>query len=235
MAQHDRYFGRFSATNPPDLVRLYGQHLVDFFLLEVNEAVRMGLQIALQFMPDEQLAEIWGEDAPAIARDVRSIQCLFKAELSFQAGMLQFDYLKEIGNLISSYVLSWDTESTVRRGELVQWFMSSISPQLARRVLRPVDEANTAEIQDEENNFAKIAAGVEPPMQASGQDYRLRLDVQLGIAEKNPEAITKLSPASRAIWEARIKHLQGQVMQEENRVIGRTMARPALEQAQAAA
>ena len=234
MGMHDRYHGRFSATVPPDLVRLYGQNLVDFFLIEVNAAVRMGLQICLQFMDDEALKDVWGDAYEAISRDVEDIQDLFQAELSFEASMLHFDYIKAVGELITQYVLNWDTQSTVKRDELVQWFMSAISPQLARRVLRPVAEASQEETKDEEDNFAKIACGVEPPMETGGQDFGTRLNVQLGIAEKNPEAISKLTPVSRQIWEARIKHLQGMVMQQQNAVIGRTMAKPALAGDQAA-
>lgn len=229
MDRHDRYHGRFSSSVPADLVRLYGENLVNFFLIEVNEAARMGLQIALQFMTDEQLREVWGEEWEPAAKDVRSIQNLFQVEFSFEASMLHFDYIKAVGDLITQYVLSWDTQSTIKREELVSWFMSAISPQLARRVLRPVEEANQAEIADEENNFAKIAAGVEPPMATSGQNFALRLEVELSIAERNPEAIAKLTPKSREIWEARVKHLQGMVMQEQNKLIGRTMARPALD------
>lgn len=228
-AMHDRYFGRFADSNPPDLVRLYGQNLVDFFLLEAQEVVRLGLQIALQFMTDEQLAEVWGEDAQAITRGARELESLFQAELSFEAGMLQFEFLQKVGELITNYALAWDTQSQILRGELISWFMAAISPQLRRRAVRPAEEASRKEIDDEENNFAKISAGVEPPMQESGQDFRLRLDVLLGIAEKNPESVAKLTPTSRAIWEARIKHLQGQVMQQENKRIGRLMARPALD------
>lgn len=229
LRHHDRYFGRFSEDLPSDLVRLYGQNLVDFFLLEANEAVRMALQIALQFMTEAQLAEVWGEQAEPIVAGVREIESLFQAELSFEAGTLQFEFLQQIGRLITEHVLNWDSENTVRRAELVSWFFAAISPQLRRRAVRPVEEANQKEMDEEEGNFAKIAAGVEPPMQTAGQDFNTRLNVLLGIAEKNPEAIARLSPTSRAIWEARIKHLQGQVMQEQNKIIGRTMARPALD------
>lgn len=234
LANHDRYFGRMAGSVPPDLIRLYGQNLIDFFLLEVRQVMRMGLQIVLQFMPEETLQRVLGSGYQPMSRDIREIQGMFDVDLSFEAGMLQFDFMKEVGNLISTYVLAWDTQSTVKRDELIAWFMGSISPQLAARVLRPVEDASADEIKDEENNFAKIAAGVEPPMAESGQNFSLRLDVQLGIAEKNPEAIQKLTPASRAIWEARLQHLQGQVMQEQNKIIGRTMARPALENGPAA-
>lgn len=228
MAQHDRYFGRIADGVPPDLVRLYGQHLVDFFLIDADSVVGMALEIALKFASDDELAAIFGEERRGELAAIRAAAEEMDIELSFEAGMLQFDFLKEIGNLITSYVLSWDTQSTIRRDELVSWFMSAISPQLARRVLRPVKEANAAETEDEQNNFAKIAAGVEPEMKTAGQDFGLRLEVELGIAEQNPEAIARLSPTSRRIWEARVQHLQGMVKQEQNKLIGRTMARSAL-------
>ncbi len=229
MIAHDRYNGRMGRDASPDLVRLYGQHLIDTFFLGLREVIRMGIRLCYQFMPDAQLQRILGKGFEPVSRLIEDIQGGFDADLSFEAGMLQFDYLKEVGNLITAYALAWDNQSQIQRGELISWFMGAISPQLARRVVRPVEEASADEIKDEENNFAKIAAGVEPPMETAGQNFNLRLDVQLGLAEKNPEAIQKLTPVSRSIWEARLKHLQGQVQQEQNAVIGRTMARPALD------
>lgn len=228
MAGLDRYFGRMSATNPPDLVRLYQQSLVDFFLLPVAEVVRMGGQLCQQFMDDATLARITGEQGKPIARSIEEIAGQFDVEVSFEAGMLSFDYLKAIGEMISKYVLTWDTLNTVQRDELVNWFFSALSPSLAKRLVKPVASVNQSEIADEQNNFAKIAAGIEPPMAEDGQNFKLRLDTLMEIGAKNPEAFAKLTPASRAILSARVKHFQGMLEQQQNAVIGRTMASPAL-------
>lgn len=225
-----RYFGQFSTTNPPDLVRLYNQSLVDYMLLPVIEVMWMGIKLALQYLPKEQLQEILGADFPADDAARRALG-EFRVEAGFEAGMLSLEYLKIVGELITSFVLSWDKNQTIPRDVLVKWFMSSLSPTIANQLVRPVDEANQGEIEDEEANFTKISAGIEPPMLEDGQNYELRRTTLLGIGQKNPQAFQALTQNSRLILEARLKHFDGMLEQERNAVIGRTMATPALDEA----
>ncbi|MDR1280292.1 MAG: hypothetical protein LBK99_05675, partial [Opitutaceae bacterium] len=126
--------------------------------------------------------------------------------------------------------LNWDSLSVVERDKLVRWFLSSLSPSLASRITRDVESAEQDEIDEEESNFTKIAAGIEPVMREDGQNFALRLQVLEGIVERNPEAFSGMAPNSQRIFEARVQHLRGQVEQMQNAIIGRTMAKPALEE-----
>lgn len=220
-----RYFGQMVATNEPDWVRIYGQWLVDYFLITVGEVVRYGLELAWEYLPDDTLARVLGVQVP---RSQDDDVLTFDVQIGFEAGMLNLEYLKEVGSMISTFVLPWDTLATVQKDKLVRWFFSALSPTLAQSLLIPAQQAQESEIKDEQNNFTLIAAGVEPPMMTAGQNFSLRLQTLLGIGEKNPEAFQKLSEKSREILEARIKHLQGMVEQQQNAQIGRQMARPAL-------
>ena len=85
---------------------------------------------------------------------------------------------------------------------------------------------------DDQNNFPKIAAGVEPDMVAAGQNFPLRLQTLQTIGQKNPSAFQKLSPASQMILQARMEYLQNQVQQLKNAQIGRQVGQPALGGAQ---
>lgn len=218
-----RYFGRMVATNTPDWIRVYQQNLIDSAFVGVAEVVRYGLALAWQYLPDETLARVLGHALPKQAEAME-----YDVQVSFEAGMLNLDYLKAVGEMISSYVLQWDTMSTVQRDKLVRWFFSSISPTLAQELLVPAPVANQKEVDDEKNLFVQITAGIEPPMLEQGQNFQLRLQTQQEIGQKNPEAWDKLTPKSREILEARLKHLQQMVTQGENAQIGRTGARPAL-------
>ena len=229
----DRYYGRMSPTNSPDWVRLYQQSLVDFALLDLAEAVRLAMRWVEKYMDPELVLRVTG--GPELAQAFAAVQSgeaaqglHYDVEVSFEAGMLSLEFLQAVAEMISKYVLAWDTQSTVQRDKLVRWFFGALSPTLAREMLVPVEEVNRREIEDEENNFAKIAAGVEPPMMTGGQNFAARLQVLLGISEKNPEAIARLAPKSREIYEARLKHLDGMVQQQQNAQIGRQMAEPAL-------
>jgi hypothetical protein len=222
-----RYFGQMAESNPADLVRLYQQNLVDFMMLPVAEVMWMGLSLAQQFLPDEVLADILAEPGATYDRDAAE-QDPFRVEASFEAGMLSLDYMKTVGDMITSYVLKWDTQQTVPRDEAVKWFLGGISPRLAARLTRPLEEANQSEVTDEENNFTKIASGQEPAIMEDGQNFQLRRETLLGIGQKNPEAFQALAPASRRILETRLKHFDFMLAQQQNAVIGLTGTQPAL-------
>lgn len=220
-----RYFGQFADSNPPDLVRLYNQSLVDFMMLPVMEVMWMGLSLCIQFLPDEQLASIVGEGN---VQSLRSLKGDFHVETSFEAGMLSLDFIKTVGDFITKYVVPLDRNQTLPTNEIVKCFLAAVLPTVANKI-RPVEEADAAETDDEEKNFTKIAAGVEPPMMEDGQNWQLRRDTLLGIGQKNPQAFQLLAPNSRLILEARLKHFDGMLEQQQNAQIGRTMAAPALQ------
>lgn len=222
-----RYFGLMAESNPPDLVRLYQQSLVDFMFLPVAEVMTMGTMLAAQFMDDAELAGVVGPDAVGAIRDVGKGGG-FRVEIDFEAGMLSMDFMKAVGEMISNYVLKWDTQSTIPRDVLVKWFLGQLSRRLANRLTRPVAESNQSEIDDESANFSRIAAGDEPPMMTEGQNWALRRQTLLDIGRKNPEAFQKLTPMSWEILKQRLQHFDGMLEQEKNAVIGRTMAAPAL-------
>ena len=92
----------------------------------------------------------------------------------------------------------------------------------------PAESAARRESDDEDANFAKISAGVEPPMLTKGQNFRLRLNRLTQIVERNPGSMNQMGPVERQILDARFKHLEGQVQQEKNAQTGRLMAEPVL-------
>jgi hypothetical protein len=225
-----RYFGQMVATNTPDWVRAYQNFLTDSFFVHVAEVVRYSLALAWEYLPDETLARVLGHQVEKGGEPME-----YDVQITFEAGMLNLEFLKTVGEMISNYVLAWDTQGTVQRDKLVRWFFSALSPTLAQELTVPVEAANQREVEDEQKIFTLAAAGVESPMITQGQNYQLRLQTQMEIGQKNPEAWDKLTPKSREIVEARLKFLEQQVTQQQNAQIGRTGARPALAPESAAA
>jgi hypothetical protein len=236
----NEYFGLMHKEAVPDKVRLYQEALVNFLLVDAKEVVRMGVQLLEQYMPDEEILRAVGPagqkliDLRDAGRDSLKSQWVADVDVTFEAGLLSFEYLKVVGEMITNYVLKWDNMNVTQRDKLVRWFFSAISPSLARELTVPVDVARTKEIEEEQSAFSQIANGVEPPMK-EGVNYTLRLETLLGIGRKNPESWARLTPVSRAILSARIAYYQNQMLQEQNAVIGATMQQPALDESGQAA
>lgn len=223
----DEYWGRISEGVAPMLTQLHQTGIVTNFLTNLTDAMTQLLQLCQQYISDDELQMICGDDQVPIARSRQDIQGKFTVELTFDPRDLDMDYLKNLVGMIVQ-ILQVDTLNTIQRDKLVQRLFTAIDPNLAAATLRPVADANQSEQQDEENNFTKISAGVEPQMVPSGQNFPLRLQVLMGIVQKNPEAYQKLAPVSKQIFEARVKYLQNQVQQTKNAQIGRQVGEPAL-------
>jgi hypothetical protein len=223
------YFGRIANEVSPLLTQLHQTGRVTNFLASLGEALGQALKLAQQYLSEETLQKITGDDGIPIAKSREEIQGEFAVELSFDPRDLDMSYLKEVMAIIVQ-LLQMDTVSSVVRDQLVGQLLTAINPQLAARTWRPADVANANEVQDEENNFAKIASGVEPPMVAEGLNFPLRLQVLTSIPQKNPEALAKMTPKSREIYQARVEYLQNQVQQMKNAQIGRSVGQPALGQ-----
>lgn len=227
----DEYFGRISEAVPPMLTQLHQTGMVMLFLSSLSDGLNQLIQLCQQYMDDDELTMITGDDGIPIARSREDIQGKFQVELTFDPRDLDMEYLKTIAEIIVKVILPADTLNTVQRDKLVQRLFMAIDPNLAAETLRPVEDASQSEVKDESVNFARIAAGDEPEMVAEGQNFPLRLQVLMGIAQKNPEAIQALNPTSKKIWEARVKYLQNQVQQLKNAQIGRQVGQPALSSA----
>lgn len=223
----DEYFGRIAAEIPALLTQLHQGGLVLQFLTSLSDAMKQLLQLCQQYLSDEELAQITGEDGVPIAHSREEIQGQFLVQLDFDPANLNMEYFKEVADMIIK-MLAIDVMNVTQRDKVIQWFFACLSPTMAQNFVRPVQAAQQSEVDDEEKNFTKIAAGIEPAMVAEGMDFNTRLMVLKGIPEKNPEAFEKLTPVSREIYLARVKYLQNQVQQQQNAQIGRQVGQPAL-------
>lgn len=224
----DEYWGRISEKIPPVLTQLHQLGSTTLFLANLTDAFTQLLQLCQQYISDEELAMIAGEDNIPVARSREEIQGKFKVSVTFDPRDLDMGYLKEVAEIIINLVSKLDRDASVKYTALLQRLVTAISPRLAADTIMPADEASKNEEADEENNFTKIAAGVEPAMVEGGQNFPLRLQVLMGIGQKNPEAFRSLNPVSREILQARVKYLQNQVQQIKNAQIGRQVGQPVL-------
>jgi hypothetical protein len=87
------------------------------------------------------------------------------------------------------------------------------------------------EQEDEQTAFAKIAAGTEPPLKEGGQNAQVRLQTLQQIIQSNPAVQQRYQQDEifRKMIDARAQAFQFQLQQQQNAVIGRTGAQPALQ------
>jgi hypothetical protein len=228
-ARVDEFFGRISPTVQPTLSQLHQQGLAQNFLVSLADGLKQLLQLCQQYMPDDVLAKITGDDGKPIAHNREEIQGQFNVELEFDPANLNMEYFKETLGLIVQ-IIGLDALSVTQRDQVIQWAFANISPSMGARWVRPVETAQQSEVDDETNNLVKIQNGIEPAMVAEGINAPLRLQTLQEKIQMNPDILQNLkrNPTNMAIFEARLKYLQNQVQQLKNAQIGRQVGQPAL-------
>lgn len=228
-ADADLYFGRVSVSVPPVRTRLYQENLLGDWLAEVGLAIRQSFQLMQQYMSDEEVARVADAQGLALGRSREEIQGEFDWSLEFAPGDLDGDALKQKLGLLTA-TIQMDSEGVLDRAGLIRLVALSIDPRIAREVVRSSEAASQAEVDDEQLQFTKIAAGVEPPMKEAGQNFALRLQTLQNIVRVNPQLQQRYQGDEifRKLVDARAQHFQFMLQQQKNAVIGRTGAAPVL-------
>jgi hypothetical protein len=224
----DEYFGRRNPEVAEQLWQLHTQGTVDDFLESAVEALIMVVKLCKKFMPKDEVVRILGE--VPWSDDPKEIRGDYDLEMTYDVRNMDMNHIKALAETLQTSVLPMDSTATVMRDKLVSEIFQAISPTFAEGTLQPQEKANEREADDERSMFAQIAAGIEPTFVVEGQNHALRLQVLAEIQEKNPESTGQMTRKSKEILLTRIQQHQHQVQQQQNAVIGRTGAAPALAQ-----
>lgn len=147
----------------------------------------------------------------------------------FDEKNLSLDWIKELVEVYTAFVLPADSEAVVDRAALASHLVQSLTPQLAGKLIKKKDAAAASEMEDEQVQLAIIMGGDELP-QKDGQNYALRLQVLQRALTNSKEVQKKMGENDqiRAVFEARVKYFQNQLQQRQNAIIGRTMQQPVM-------
>jgi hypothetical protein len=117
---------------------------------------------------------------------------------------------------------------------LIRYMMAALDQNLADILVQDIGAATAAEQEDEQTAFAKIAAGTEPPLKEGGQNAQVRLQTLQTIIQSNPAVQQRYQSDEifRSMIDARAQAFQFQLQQQQNAVIGRVGAQPALQKMQ---
>ena len=228
--QVDEYFGRPNTELPENKSAIQEEFKVFWWLVNLQEVLKQILQLAQQFLTDEEISRITDTNDQPIARSVEEIQGLFDLEVTYDPRDRDPEYIKQLGDLIGNTLMVMDRDKSIKAAPIVEALLWRLAPDLASKALQPVEKGQQDEIEDEWKNYVKILGGVEPAMVDDGsQNYQVRLSMYESMKQANPQVYDSLPADRLMILQARIQHLEMMATQYgENREIGRTGAKPAM-------
>ena len=226
----DRYFGRMSDGVNPNMSMLHMQELVDSWLIDMKLAIVQIMALAQQYMTPEEVSRVTGNQLP-FAASPQDIRGRFDITAEFDARLLDAEALGAKLKYLSEILVPMDSFGVIDRAGLVKYMFQAVDPNMASMLVQDIGAATQAEQEDEQSAFAKIAAGAEPPLKEGGQNAQVRLQTLQGIVQSNPAVQQRYQQDEifRKMIDARAQAFQFQLQQQQNAVIGRTGAQPALQ------
>ena len=229
-ADCDSYHGRAGEGTDPTRSALITQNDADRWLRSWQSVFTQVWQLCQQFCPPEEIARVTGDPQPrALSR--AEVRGKFDTILKIDVRDLNLDFLKLKMDLVGQ-IAGMDQLGTLNRAKLVRTGMRGIDPNLADQVVESEEDASLREVSDEQDNIVKMANGIEVPAQESGQNFGLRSKVLQDTIGKSPQLQQRLAqdPLFKQLVEARFKHFQQMLTQQQNAQIGRTGYVPVLGQ-----
>lgn len=226
----DEYFGIPRADLAPQRAALAQQDLVDSWLSDCSLILAQTFQLAQQYLDDIQFVRVAGGMPMPFRASRQEIQGKFDMRLDFDARTFDSEALQiKIKGMIE--LLPLDVMGVVDRVGLVRFLFSSIDPNMAEFLIKDVEAAAQQEIEDEQLQFTKIAAGTEPQLKKDGQNAQLRLQTLQQIVQANPAVQQRYQQDQifKSMLDARMQAFSFALQQQQNAQIGRVGAQPALE------
>lgn len=226
-AEVDDYVGRMSQAADKDRVAALTQHEIDNFFALWREVFGQVLALAQGYYSEIDLARITGPSGEALMLSPDDIRGSYDAVLEIDARDLNMEYAMKKMDAYGR-LLALDPIGILDRAPLVAWGAAAFDPILARRTVRAEANVSQREVEAEKGAVAQLAAGIEAAMPTQGINARLRLQTLLDTINQSPKlrAQYQADEGFRELADNRVKYLNQQVAQEENKVIGRIGTMP---------
>jgi hypothetical protein len=204
------------------------QQAVENFLAAEEEVCAQTLQLAQQYLTDEELARIGGglEGFPTSAADIAGE---FDFQLVFDARDLDMEFTFKKLDAISKLVVPNDRGGAIDYSKLTALALASIDPTMAQTILQDQQGAAGKVFDQVNKDVAFMALGNEPQYPQNDPTAQMKQQFLQVIVQNNPKYQQALASDERfrELMENYNKSLQQSVTQlGQNVVTGRTGVKP---------
>lgn len=232
----DEYCGTLTNWSPNMPVlrqQLHQDDLVGDWLTEMKLCMVMTFQLMQQYMQPVEIVRITNSVEQVLHVSKEDVRGQYDVLVEFDVRDLDTEYLWKKLEAIGK-ALPLDTMGVTDRANLIKVIFQAIDPVMARDLVRDMDSAAQQEVEDEQVQFSKIYAGIEPIAKESGQNFQLRAQTLQGIIGSNSllQQRMQVDETFNKLVNNRLKHFQFMMQQQQNAQIGRTGVKSVLQGAQ---
>jgi hypothetical protein len=220
-AEADDYTGRMVANADPNRVAAIQQHEIDNFFALWREVFTQVLALCQHYYTPAELARVTNTAGESADLGPDDISGGFDVFIEIDSRDLNMEYAMKKLDAYSK-LIALDAGGVLDKGPLVEWTAGAIDPILARRTVRPMENATAEQVNDERNNVAQMSTGIEPAMPTKGINPQLRMQTLVETISQSPKLAAQYAADEqfRALVDNRQKYLTQQLTQERNKVVG---------------
>jgi len=190
-------------------------------LASVEEELQILLDLAMQELPDEMLAQIMGPDNQPVAKSKEEIAGHFDVTITFDPAQLDHERLTDILNALPA-IKQLDPANTIDMTPAAQYCFTALLPYIGTEAIRPPESGTAKEIDEAKNHLLMMRNGFQVPVDETGAwNYQLRAQTIEQALQADPDQRSIPAPYLQNIAE-HLKALQFQQQQHVDNVeIGR--------------
>lgn len=221
------YVGRALPGEDPSRSSIIIQDEIETFFGLWRAAFKMVMQLCQQFYTPVQLARVTGAGDTPVEMTPEDIRGGWDAIIAIDARDLNQEFavkkLKAFADLFSL-----DAGSTLDRGPAIEWAARAFDPVLAARSIRPQENVTQKEINDTKGAISQMAVGIEPDMPTKGINPQLRMQTLMQTMQSSQKLQRQFQGDQlfQELVSNYQKYLTQQIVQDQNKVVGRLGVAP---------
>lgn len=217
----DAAHGRPNSLVPQARTDMVRQAKVIMFLGQLAEVMAQSMMLCQEFMTPELLEKVTGKDGAAIIKDKKEIEGPFTLSVHFNPEDMDIEKLTKKATVVKDILMQMDREGIIATSEICAHVVGALFPQL--EFVKSGDQAKSDEIEDEENTYVRLLAGLQDKRPTDGSiAYEMRAQWLEGHLQQNMDQVAGLPDATKLRIEERLEFLRAQAEQfGQNAQIGR--------------
>jgi len=220
-------FALMSETVPPQRWQSSQAVRAQAFLLMWSRAIQQVVDLAVQYMPDDEFSRITGAPIGWIAARRGNLGIL-GVKLEFDITELDSEITLERIKAVNQVVLPADVQGVLNRTEWVKVMLRAVNPRWARDLVMPAGAASQQMFEAVRNEIAQMYLGNEARYVENDPTAGAKVQFATQIIQGNPQYTAALQQGGRfaELLQKWMQNLQHSVSQQENKQVGRIGVKP---------
>ena len=206
---------------PSSTIQFIQQNDTHRYLKSIREVLSKTFRLMQQFLPATTVMRVTGSINKPFETSAEEIRGAFDLSIAYDPSN-QNDELKKANIQLIREILGMDTNGIIDHNVVVRYAAYLINPSFAEMAITDASQGQQKIVLEEKQNITLMMTGQSAPLKKEEAGAKIRLQVIMQEIQQNPIVASAYQQNERvkAVFDQRIKNLQMQLMQQQNKTIG---------------